>query len=555
MKLQKSFRTLFLALTLSVFTAVFCSVNAFADTENLLVHGDAEGGDTLEANFFYKGNYGPLDVVVDPDDETNHVFKMTQNGAGAYLESSSGSNPLTFEDYTEYEFSCRIKVDPSSSEAENAFRLYLYSGGYVWLTDTTTVPADGEWHTIKGISRPDSPVNGFNPGISTYEFAVYLGTAGCTAYLDDLTIKTVKSISTDKTFYAPGSNVVVKISPDVPKGSWLTILPAGITPSSGNYNSFVHYRGINYGAAPLESDVFTLPEDAAPGNYVIYYFPNGSSYTYADKIDIRIDKSLTVGKTSYYPGEKMEITYKNAVSSESTWVGVYEETHVPGDGTYATVWSYVPNEGDGTLTLITPTVAGNYVAFLVEGSNTVVDSAAFSVIYDDGITDESIPVTAPETSIRTIGEKGGIRFRASIGQYIVDNTATEIGFMVTRDTHFKEVCGDSNTNFVFANDALNVPKKLSTGIVYNVDDDIDLLQGDPASDKYTFTAVVVGIPENAEFYQEKLHIRAYVVCEGVTYYGNVQTKSLYEAAVAYNTAHPDDPDDFARNIIKLVEEA
>ena len=131
MKLQKSFRTLFLALTLSVFTAVFCSVNAFADTENLLVHGDAEGGDTLEANFFYKGNYGPLDVVVDPDDETNHVFKMTQNGADAYLESSSGSNPLTFEDYTEYEFSCRIKVDPSSSEAENAFRLYLYSGGYV----------------------------------------------------------------------------------------------------------------------------------------------------------------------------------------------------------------------------------------------------------------------------------------------------------------------------------------------------------------------------------------------------------------------------------------
>ena len=42
---------------------------------------------------------------------------------------------------------------------------------------------------------------------------------------------------------------------------------------------------------------------------------------------------------------------------------------------------------------------------------------------------------------------------------------------------------------------------------------------------------------------------------GITYYGNVQAKSLYDAALAYKKAYPEETDTFADEIIKVATSA
>ena len=50
-------------------------------------------------------------------------------------------------------------------------------------------------------------------------------------------------------------------------------------------------------------------------------------------------------------------------------------------------------------------------------------------------------------------------------------------------------------------------------------------------------------------------MRAYVKKDGITYYGNATAKSLYEAALAYKAAHPEDENAFIQSIIDTAENA
>ena len=68
-----------------------------------------------------------------------------------------------------------------------------------------------------------------------------------------------------------------------------------------------------------------------------------------------------------------------------------------------------------------------------------------------------------------------------------------------------------------------------------------------------FNALVVGVPENAAYLTENMHLRAFIVCGGVTYYSAVKTDSVY-GAVKRVSADPNyENDPYIRRIIELCE--
>ncbi len=163
------------------------------------------------------------------------------------------------------------------------------------------------------------------------------------------------------------------------------------------------------------------------------------------------------------------------------------------------------------------------------------------------------PVTSDETSIRTSGVSG-IRFNTVFNKAAAF-PCDEIGFMVTRDKYFTDstICGGEDSRFILANDKLNTPQTVSTGIAYSAEQNINHLREDISGETVSFAATLCGIPQKAAFYKELLHVRAYVKKDGITYYGNATAKSLYEAALAYKAAHPDDENAFIQSIIDTVE--
>lgn len=169
---------------------------------------------------------------------------------------------------------------------------------------------------------------------------------------------------------------------------------------------------------------------------------------------------------------------------------------------------------------------------------------------------QTVPNTLPQTSIRTTDIKG-IRFKATFDKSLLANeNCQEVGFMVTRDKYFTDtaLCGDES-KFILANEKLNTSKTLASGIAFSREKGINKLREDSQSENMIFTATVRGIKESAENYKELLHVRAYVNISGITYYGNVQAKSLYDAALAYKKAYPEETDTFADEIIKVATSA
>ena len=68
-----------------------------------------------------------------------------------------------------------------------------------------------------------------------------------------------------------------------------------------------------------------------------------------------------------------------------------------------------------------------------------------------------------------------------------------------------------------------------------------------------FNAIVINVPETAAYLKENLHLRAFVVCGGVTYYSAVKTDSVYNAVkrVSADPNYANDP--YIRRIIELCE--
>lgn len=157
---------------------------------------------------------------------------------------------------------------------------------------------------------------------------------------------------------------------------------------------------------------------------------------------------------------------------------------------------------------------------------------------------------ADAVSVRTSGTPG-IRFKATLDLATrADENFAEIGFMATRDTHYTNAFDASADSFILANaNAANA--KLCT-VVRKSGSDLNsyLTEG---NGELNFNALVVGVPEKAAYLTENLHLRAFVVCGGVTYYSAVKTDSVY-GAVKRVSADPNyENDPYIQKIIELCE--
>ena len=157
---------------------------------------------------------------------------------------------------------------------------------------------------------------------------------------------------------------------------------------------------------------------------------------------------------------------------------------------------------------------------------------------------------ADAVSVRTSGTPG-IRFKATLDLATrADENFTEVGFMATRDTYYKSAFDASADSFTLANaNAENA--KLCTVVRKSGSDLNRYLTED--NGELAFNALVVGVPEKAAYLTENLHLRAFVVCGGVTYYSAVKTDSVY-GAVKRVSADPNyENDPYIQRIIELCE--
>ncbi len=141
------------------------------------------------------------------------------------------------------------------------------------------------------------------------------------------------------------------------------------------------------------------------------------------------------------------------------------------------------------------------------------------------------PILSDETSVHT-KDPIGIRFKASVHNRVLaayDNV--EIGFVVARET--EEVLGIIDSDCPDGLDltlvgyglAVNgAGYKKENGALVGKNYITELGDGEYSS----FTACMIGIPE--KYYKENIIVRPYVTIGTTTYYGEVKTESLYNAA-------------------------
>ena len=182
--------------------------------------------------------------------------------------------------------------------------------------------------------------------------------------------------------------------------------------------------------------------------------------------------------------------------------------------------------------------AGQTVALADVAGKTWTVSATTDVAFADAV------------SVRTSGTPG-IRFKATLDLATrADENFAEIGFMATRDKHYTNAFNASADSFILAN--ANAANAKLCAVVRKSGSDLNRYLTED-NGELNFNAIVVGVPENAAYLKENLHLRAFVVCGGVTYYSAVKTDSVYNAVkrVSEDPNYANDP--YIRRIIELCE--
>ena len=154
--------------------------------------------------------------------------------------------------------------------------------------------------------------------------------------------------------------------------------------------------------------------------------------------------------------------------------------------------------------------------------------------------------------MRTAGDNSGIRFRATVNAATYHSEGlSQIGFMATRDKRYKDKFDGKDESFTLAN--ANSKESANCAVVTIDKAEFGRYIGtDPMieSGKPHFQAVVTNVPIKKAALEEKLHIRAFVVCGGITYYSNVKAMSVYEAVQELIRNNPDyENDTYIKGII------
>jgi uncharacterized repeat protein (TIGR02543 family) len=149
--------------------------------------------------------------------------------------------------------------------------------------------------------------------------------------------------------------------------------------------------------------------------------------------------------------------------------------------------------------------------------------------------EKTAPAMTDATEIRGNGEANGIRFKSEISPS-VKASLSEFGFLATREVLLPKV--DENYDYealTFAHKVRGEDKcYYATGVAYDKDEGIDIINSENEDGSIVYTAVISGIPLASK--KETMVVRPYAKYEingkAVTFYGEAATGSLYGAADA-----------------------
>jgi hypothetical protein len=234
-----------------------------------------------------------------------------------------------------------IAIAPAGS-ATTSYVAYVFTNGQQSGTATFTAPGAGSY-----VARA-FPNNTFDLIAESAAFSV-------------------RSVSVDRTSYAPSSMITVTYS-GLPGNleDWIAIAPAGSPATS--YLAYVFTNGQQSGTA-----TFSAP---TPGTYVVRAFPNNTFEVIAESPAFGVP-GVTVDRTTYAPGSTITVSYSGLPGNLLDWI-----TIAPAGSPTTTYGAYVFTNGQtsGTATFTAP-APGNYVARALPNNTftLLAESSLFSV--------------------------------------------------------------------------------------------------------------------------------------------------------------------------------
>ena len=282
------------------------------------------------------------------------------------------------------------------------------------------------------------------------------------------------TLTLNKTNYTPGEAISVTFSPATyPSGSaWIGVIPSGIAHGDGDladqHDSDYEWVSNN------PSGVCSLDAPQTAGSYDVRYIssdPGGvelASVTFTVGIGAT-NAALSINKTSYNPGEKINVTFSPTTLPGQAWIGVIPSGIAHGDGDLAdqhdTDYEWARDHSNGILQLDAPPNSGSYDVrfFNTDPGGIELASVSFTV--------GSVPTTGSVSINKTVfspGEKINVTFSPSNG---VANSAW-IGVIPSGIAHGDgDLADEHDTDYEWVRDHANGTMQLdapSTAGSYDV---------------------------------------------------------------------------------------
>ncbi len=208
--------------------------------------------------------------------------------------------------------------------------------------------------------------------------------------------------------------------------------------------------------------------------------------------------------------------------------------------------------------IMSDSLGGVYARYVKLQVTKSLDTTVYAAVHEFEIYGDDTalsPVTTSEKSVR-VREPSGMRFGAFVTIWqdsFVDGNADEFGFVVTRKKLLADK-GLSEQQFTVEN-----ANKNGVSVVYGKSKYYDeqkqdfkeiIWNDDFANSARYFTGVLIGIPESG--YKDVFVARPYVLVDGVYYYGDVISASIYDVAKAIHEDKNNTPSEEVKAYIMSI---
>ena len=305
-------------------------------------------------------------------------------------------------------------------------------------------------------------------------------------------------------------------------------------------------------------------------------FPEGTYYLVRDaKMGECVNvKSITLINGNSYLRHPYESTHtaeafknnspnKNQKTTENGWDKVVSTFEFSNDDVYTKT---------GKVSGVETTISYNFTgASSIQASTTITLESGATTFSSEAIFDNiklyykpASPETLQVASMRT-GAPQGIRIAGFVSSE-VKKSVDEYGFVIAREESFENedysVLTHANENITKVSQASYQKESIDTVFIDARESTNEAKEtfGDAALDVFGtyFTGVLVGIPENAEYYTSALVARTYTKIGDKYYYGEPVVKSVYEVSLAIKAKCENEGievPEYALKVINVVETA